>query len=229
MSFAVITACPYSATKYTQVLMGKIGLKLGHEKMLENGTVSWQHCHLTQADLIEQGCPDDMVLLHQVRHPLMAISALSAIHAGYSHPRDKVQIWKKFAAQSRHMAIPWGADIKRFGVLGAMNLWYWWNKVGSEKADWTYAVEMLPQQWQWFLCKIGHEPVDMPKVRKTTNRKKTRNILSWNDLHEFDAELTGKLLELAESFGYEQMPTHYLDDEFYNFPEHFGLRVEAKP
>ncbi len=223
MSFVVITACPYSATKYTVHVLKQIGLDVGHERILENGTVSWQHCHFTKGDLIERGCPENTVLLHQVRHPLMAISALRVIHGGYSHPRDKKSIWGKFTEQTKHMGIPWDIDEVKYGVRGAMHLWYWWNKVGSEKADGTYTVETLPDRWERFLESIGHEYVEMPLVSKATNRKKQRRVLSWNDLYDHDPELTLKILELSESFGYEQVPTPYLDDPFYEFPERFEL------
>jgi len=224
MSFIVITACPYSATKYILHVLRQIGLDVGHERILENGTVSWQHCHLTVSDLIKSGCPENVVLLHQVRHPLMAISGLRVLHGRSKHPRDKKSIWGKFAERTKHMGIPWDIDEVKYGLRGAMNLWYWWNKVGSEKADGTYTVETLPDRWEWFLDMIGHEYVEMPQVRKTTNRKRQREVLSWNTLYDWDPELTEKILKLAESFGYEQIPTHYLDDPFYQFPETLRLR-----
>lgn len=225
MSFVVVTACPYSGTKYTVHVLRKIGLDVGHEKMLENGTVSWQHCHLTVGDLIMAGCPESVTLLHQVRHPLMAISALQAIHGGYRHPRTRENIWVKFTEQTKHMGIPWNIDEVKYGVRGAMHIWYWWNKVGSEKADGTYTVETLPDRWEWFLESIGHDFVEMPRVSKTTNRKGKRGkgVLSWDDLYDYDPDLTPKILKLAESFGYTQTPFRYLDDPFYQFPD----RMEA--
>ena len=109
------------------------------------------------------------------------------------------------------------------GLLVWMNLWYWWNKKGFIKADAVYRVEEIPERWCWFRHILGVGGYPYPEISRTINRKKTRRVLSWNELYEADADLTIRILELAQYFGYEQIPVDYLDDQFYTFPEHIEL------
>ena len=86
MKRIAITSCPYSATKHTALLLRKFDLKIGHELYGEDGVVSWQHIAMSKADFIADGFSGDMVLLHQIAHPLMVISRLRQITTGYRHP-----------------------------------------------------------------------------------------------------------------------------------------------
>lgn len=214
----IIKACPYSGAKHTVKLLNGIGLEVGHEIMRKDGTVSWRHTHLRKEDF-----DTDVVMLQQVRHPLMTISQLKSITSGYKHPRTMENIWKMFTDRTKKMDVPWDIDKVRCGLIGAMNLWYWWNKFGALTADGMYTIESLPDRWEWFLGMIGHEFVPMPAVSKIINRHTTPKILSWDDLYETDPELTARILELATHFGYEQTPYQYLDDPYYQFPEKIEL------
>ncbi len=232
MKRIAITACPYSATRYTSLLLGKLGLDVGHEQYGADGIVSWQHIHMSKADFITEGFDSGMVLAHQVRHPLMVISTLRQIHIGYKHPDTKRNLWAFIKEITEAMRTEWNiADEtapqdKVNDPLIWMRLWYWWNKVGIEKADWFYRIEDLPSKWPRFLDKLDVERVDMPEIGKTINRKKTRKILSWDDLYAVHPGLTLDILDLASKFGYNQEPTEYLADEFYEFPEQIELSQE---
>lgn len=234
MKRIAITACPYSGTFHTVTLLRDIGLQIGHEQYGLDGIVSWQHIHMSKADFVANGFSRDMALLHQVRHPLMVISTLRQIHVGYKHPITKRNIWAFVKELTESMGIDWNiADEtppqdKVKDPLIWMRLWFWWNKHGTEKADAVYRIEELPDRWGWFLDELGLDSVVMPVADRTINRKgiprlKTRKILSWNDLYEIDPDLTLDILDLAAEFGYNQEPTEYLDDEFYEFPEQIEL------
>jgi hypothetical protein len=213
----IITACPYSATKYTAELLNSIGLEVGHEVIKKDGTVSWGHIHLRREDF-----GPEVVMLHQVRHPLMVITQLRSLRGASKYHRGPF-LWEMFMARTNAMDVPWKLPVlhegENYGLKDYMSLWYWWNKFGTLTADGTYTIESLPDRWEWFLGMIGHEYVDMPVESKTTNRHSTPKILSWDDLHEADPELTSRILELATHFGYDQIPYQYLDDPYYQFPE----------
>lgn len=229
MKRIAITSCPYSATKYTARLLQKLGLDIGHERYEADGIVSWQHIHMSKADFVADGFSSDMSLLHQVRHPLMVISSLRQIHVGYSHPATKQNIWAVIKEATESMNTGW--DIanetaprdKVKNPLPWMRLWYWWNKVGAEKADAVYGVEYLPNKWGCFLDTLGLDSVVMPTIGKTINRKKTCKILSWDELYDTDPDMTLAILDLAAQFGYNEMPEDYLGDDFYQFPEQIEL------
>lgn len=229
MKHIAITACPYSATKFTKILLCKYGLDIGHEAYGKDGIVSWGHAHLTKRDFIADGFSGDMVLLHQVRHPIMVISALRVLHRGSKHPPSKQLIWDRIKERTEYMDIPWDIsaetppDDKDKSLLLWMKLWYWWNKACSEKADLTYRVEAIESEWRSFRWACGLGNVEYMETKKTINRKKTSLIKSWNDLYDEDAELTGEILGLAGKFGYEQIPICYLGDPFYEFPDVINL------
>lgn len=91
------------------------------------------------------------------------------------------------------------------------------------KADASYRVEEIPDRWTWFMNALRIPYYPYPTISKTINRKKTRRIMSWDDLYEQDAELTLKIIDLAKCFGYTQIPVDYIDDQFYEFPERIEL------
>lgn len=229
MKRIAITACPYSGTKFTKTLLCQYGLDIGHEVYGADGIVSWSHAHMTKRDFIADGFSDDMTLLHQVRHPLMVISSLRALHNGSTHPDCHQSIWEMIIERTEYMKLPW--DItgeappspKDEALLPWMKLWYWWNKHCSEKADLWYRVEEIESSWSWLRWEIGVGDVEYRETRKDINRKKTSIIKSWNDLYDEDAELTGEILRLAGKFGYEQIPTGYIGDPFYVFPDVVSL------
>lgn len=229
MKRIAITACPYSGTKFTKTLLCKYGLDIGHEIYGADGIVSWTHAHLSKRDFIADGFYENMKLLHQVAHPLMVISRLRALHNGSTHPDCHQSIWEMIIERTEYMGLPWdiAADVqpspKDEALLPWMKLWYWWNKHCSEKADHTYRVEGIKHHWRSFRWACGLGDVEYIETKKTVNRKKTSVIKSWNDLYDEDAELTMAILELAGKFGYEQIPTGYIGDPFYVFPDVVSL------
>lgn len=212
----VITACPYSGTKYTATLLNEIGLDVGHEKMSIDGIVSWQHTHFTADDFDPKS-----ILLHQVRHPLMVISQMSVIDRSNKHPNGYFHLRDQMNKQTFRMGMELSlAD----GLVWAMNIWYTWIRYAIAHSKAWYKIETLERQWQSFLGTIGMDHVDMPAIKKTTNRHGNQNIRSWDDLYRVDKELTLKIMGLATALGYSDLPKDYLDDNFYNFPESFCIK-----
>ncbi len=236
MKRIVITACPYSGTMHTALTLRALGLDIGHEEYRADGIVSWAHTHMSKADFIADGFSEDVVLLRQVAHPLMVISRLRQITSGYKHPETGKHVWETIKDMTIAMGSDWRIENEQTpidkckGLLVWMRLWYYWNKIGIEKADAVFRIEELPTIWEWFLDRYGIPYAPQPKEygkfqlhERTTNRKKTRAIMSWDTLYGEDRDLTLAIIDLAEALGYEQSPVDYLDDPFYEFPERIKL------
>lgn len=220
MSRIAVTACPFSGTLYTAKLFRAIGLDIGHEVLWTDGLVSWPHAHNTKEDFIRDGFAKDMTLLHQARHPLMVISQLRDLGKSHTYSRTNENTWDMVARRSSYMLAPWQSESL---IERSMMWWYWWNKVGIEKADFAYAIEDIDRNWKAMLDMIGVDPVGLPAISKTTHRKQRKNILSWDDVYAENADLTLKILDLMARFGYEQIPAYYMSDAHYNFPEAITL------
>lgn len=235
-----ITACPYSGTMHAALTLCALGLDVGHEVYGADGIVSWRHTHKHKTDFAADGFPEDMLLLHQVAHPLMVISRLRQITTGYKHPGTGKHIWETIKDMTKAMDADWRIENelppldKRKGLLTWMRLWYHWNKIGIEKADAVFRIEELPVVWGWLLERCGIPYAPQPQeygkhqlYERTTNRKRTRNIMSWDTLYDQDPDLTLNIIDLAEALGYKQSPVDYLHDEFYNFPVDLRLTLET--
>lgn len=221
----IITACPYSGTKYTVKILRNLGLDVGHETLEKDGAVSWRHIAMTDDD--QQLAALDgrgIIRLHQVRHPLITIASLQKLNG---------KIWYEVAKCAERMHLPWnpteGTFDARDHTLRTMRLWYYWNKNGMEAADEVYCIEDLPFKWGWFLKTVSLPASVLPGTSTTTNRhrgpsQKTR-VPSWNELYEIDGDLTLSMLRMAHLLGYTQVPVHYIRDPFYNFPDHIRLTL----
>lgn len=239
MKRIAITACPYSATMHTALMLRALGLDIGHEQYGDDGIVSWQHIRMSKPGFIADGFSEDMVLFHQVAHPLMVISRLRQITTGYSHPGTGRSIWETIKDMTKAMGADWDIEDeqqpidKRKGLLVWMRLWYYWTQFGGKQADFVYRIEELPDIWEWFLeqCGITYAPQPQEYEKhqlseRITNRKKTREVMSWDTLYDEDPDLTLNIIDVAQALGYEQEPTDYIHDEFYNFPVALRLTLE---
>ncbi len=129
--------------------------------------------------------------LHQVRHPL-----------------------KQIASMLTHQA--WGfmnhiIDVYDYNLRGCMQYWLLWNELIEEFAVWRYRIEDLPDVWEEFLEKIGHEYEPIPDVSITTNSSRERGIiekrnykeLEWNDLFDCNEKLAQQVYDKSTEYGYK--------------------------
>jgi hypothetical protein len=125
---------------------------------------------------------------HQVRHPLKQISSMLA-HQSWGFMLDVV-------------------DLPNKHLLGCMEYWLKWNKLCEEFCVWRYRIEQLPDIWDEFCDRIGHERCDIPDVPTNTNTRKRymeRNNyteLTWDDLFKEDRQLAQDIFDKAEKYGY---------------------------
>lgn len=113
-----VIGCGRSGTKFISER-----LNLGHERYNENGIADWS---LTTDGYFSKP-EDDLIYLHQVRHPLKTISSCQTI--------DDERVWAFIAKY---------IDLKNDElVLRCMKYWYYWNLLAEAKAVYTYRVEQL--------------------------------------------------------------------------------------
>ena len=85
-----------------------------------------------------------------------------------------------------------------------MTYWYEWNKLCEEFCVWRYQIEQLPDVWNEFLTRIGHNKCDIPNVPTNSNSYSTdKKEVTWDDLFCKDRQLTQDIIEMANRYGYD--------------------------
>ena len=193
VSKIMIIGCGRSGTTYTSKLFNSLGYKVGHERLERNGISSWLLVSNQQKVFIGPSFEElkslNLPVVHQVRHPLKAISSFQA--TGH-------QSWQFLAYE---IPINYEEDSK---VLKGMKYWYYWNLMAEEKSSFTYQVENLDDVFPELL-KAGQFTAVVDKrneVAKTTNTR-SHIGLSWRDLRREDPVLTDKIIVLAKKYGYQ--------------------------
>ncbi len=128
---------------------------------------------------------------HQVRHPLKQIASMMA-HKSWGFMEDVI-------------------DVPGRGLFGCMTYWLEWNKLCEEFCVWRFQIEQLPDIWDEFLEKIGHDKCDIPDVATDENSSKKSHYyekfryetLTWDDLFECNRDLAQKISEKGQEYGYE--------------------------
>ena len=175
----IITGCPRSATKYTVMVLRKLGYDVGHEEWGMDGMVNWRF----------DACRDPFhgVLLHQVREPLATIGSLATI-------RD--HSWRYICEQTP-VKMDW--DIAR----RCAETWLYWNQMAEAKASWTYRIEDLPKVWPEWCERLGIEGEyeQVAGIPKHTHHRKHKCV-TWAWLEEA-TPLAGEIREMARRYGYD--------------------------
>jgi hypothetical protein len=117
----IVIGCPRSGTTFMKRLLSDLGMSVGHGSFYPDGTVDWEIVHVFPAmDL------SGFEVLHQVRHPLKAISSI------HTH-REECR--KRFR---RYIDVE-GA--KPCSLEEDMVFWVKWNELCEKYANWRYRVE----------------------------------------------------------------------------------------
>jgi len=178
--YMVITGCARSGTQYIAKALDAIGFKIGHWNVLGEQAIS--------SDLLAPWkCIDDCLVLHQVRDPLKQIGSMQTAH---NYTWDYISQVIKFEPD----------DLL---LVKCMKYWYRWNKIAEKRAEFTYQVENLP--WAKILTTVGagYPGCPEPTVSKKSNsRAGMYEPVTWEILEAVDAELCGKIKELAEHYAY---------------------------
>lgn len=201
----LVTGCCRSGTKYTNRVLNRAGVKVKHENMGKDGTVScffFLDCESYPYDpRTERGHLGDRlgnytfdVTLHQVRNPLKAIPAQAAIYS-----REHLD-W----VDSNNLVPSFMSP----RILHAAHLWLATNEIVSTMADYTYRVENMEEEWPIIanLLNINPVKVPFPQEVKPHHRKRMKPTyykpLTWQDLFDQDAFVAESVRMMADTYGY---------------------------
>jgi len=193
-----VTGCGSSGTAYISAVLRTCGLDVPHEKMGADGIASW---------LLAPGTPDTLpgfddfparpIVLHQVRHPLRAVSTFQ---------RTDGKHWDYIY---RHMPTitPDMPLIER-----CMRYWVEWNDMAAGLAEWTYRVETVCEwaNWKRFCLTLQrhglvdkrHLALGVPVNVNSKPKPGWYRELSWADLVAADGALARVIMGMGRKYGY---------------------------
>jgi len=225
-----VSACPYSGTHYIHQVFTQIGLRVGHEREFGvDGIIGWRHALWRRKDFyrlkevipydkqvqkelfatIGKGFARNLRILHQVRHPLMVISALRKMPA---------IDWKRTASYIDAAQLQWDPLSEENPLRRACKFWLIWNTCAERTADLTYRVENIKVCWPYILRLFRLPFVKLPDISKTTGRHRwTQRICSWYHISENAPDIVDDILTMTERYGYTKEPVNYLTDDRYQF------------
>ena len=170
-----------------------MGYDISHERLRKDGISSWylvsDQKEVPLGPTYKQIKKLNLILVHQIRHPLMAISSMQAM----GKPS-----WKFL---SNEIPINIGKDSK---ILMAMKYWYYWNLKAEKKANISYSVENIDSVLPELLSNANFSSSIKNEIvtnRKTNTRKHSN--LNWSDLEREDYELTQKIKKMGIKYGYK--------------------------
>jgi hypothetical protein len=190
----LIIGCGRSGTRYVSKVLGRCGLKMGHERPGENGMASW--VSLCRPGEIEEY---DFVF-HQVREPLGVISSFQTVMN---------RSWRKiYDAEPR-------IDREEPKLLRCMKYWLYWNQLCEEKARKTYRVENIRKALPEMLELMGVPPTEdvLNEAKQVPTNDHTRvkghkvsdtyKAVTWDDLECEDIIICTQIRDQAIRYGYD--------------------------
>jgi hypothetical protein len=191
----LVAGCPRSGTHYTAALLQHLGLRVAHEAVREDGTVSWVHITSGTYVVPERNRSKEVSnegfdrILHQVRHPLKVISSMQTL---------RKCSWDYMA---RHISLDTRAPVP----VRAMKAWVEWNKLIEKKASWRFQIERIKDVFPEFLNQAGIQPVAYPVLPHEARESRTHryNPLDWGHLIYSEPSLAREVAAMASRYGYE--------------------------
>lgn len=186
-----VIACPRSGTGYASQIFQAACFDVGHERMGRFGTSDFRQ--------ITHAIPDQIAVLHQVRHPLHCMTSLQTI-------MDSSFQW--LVRRIAFAGIEFDATCRLETVA---RIWLHYNAQCESIADVTYRVE-CESDWLRACRLVGLPPIDRCKTPTTYNsrRGESRHRHHYKDpvtWHKLDAEvgrhLCAAIQRMARRYGYE--------------------------
>lgn len=187
-----VIGCARSGTTYTSVLLNKLGLVVGNEKMLRDGVVSWEWAakdfNRIRTEPGQWLTEDDFTILHQIRNPLDNIS--SAMTLSSSSQAIIVEHCKARSEMSK--------------LCKMMAFWVSWNQMCERRAAMTYRIEDLEygtETYRRFCSAVGVEPREVKLSKRINSRH--HEALTWDDLYDESPRWAAEVYAAAGLYGYE--------------------------
>jgi hypothetical protein len=182
--WVIVTACTRGATSYICYILRGASIAVGHDRYNREGIVSGAATpaiHLPGT-----------ILIHQVRDPIKTIRSLICSE-------------KRLKKLCSYVELLFGWQWEDNPLFFAMRYWYEWNKLGEERAMYTYRIEALEDNWAK-IKELTGIPADREIGQIAKNSNTYKNViypdLSWDDLYTEDSEMAQKVADLAVHFGY---------------------------
>jgi hypothetical protein len=98
-------------------------------------------------------------------------------------------------------------DLPNKKLLGCMQYWLIWNQMCEDFCVWRYQIEQLPEVWDEFCERIGHEKCELPDIPTNINSAHRNHgdfyQYTWDDLFNEDKDLAQEIVEMAKRYGYD--------------------------
>jgi len=227
----LITGAPRAATLSTATFLQELGISIGHEKDMDNGTVSSLHTHLNK---------NYDTVLHQIRDPLKSIKSLHKLKwisfDSFSEIPDDVynsdkllmnyltlseinNINSKDSDSIVHIR-RWKEMVPKIKdrnlTRQCMKAWLQFNIEAETSSSWSYRIEDLSRNdiFKKWIEELGVEYKE-EYFEKYNNSDSSKEIihsqlgystqnppLTWEILKELDLELTNRIITYAKHKGY---------------------------
>lgn len=214
----LITGCGRSGSKYIAACLRKAKVRVRHEQMGDDGTVSCPF--VTYRSSVEtvrfndfqqfghkgRERPSEFELVwHQTRHPLKVIGSLRDVML------MPVKEWSKVVFNQ-----PIGLG-KRYDLRWAMEHYVNACTMADTICKFRYKIEDISTVWPDLLKRLNCPEVPLPDVSTTMNRsqrtikvfkpvKELYNSIRYptiEDLYKMDKSLTKSVLKLSKKYGYQ--------------------------
>src|SRR5579872_3545966 len=173
----LVTGCAHSGTTYTSRLLKVAGLAIEHERIGDDGMVSWMfNVDIDKGFLCNYSDNEGITFnhtFHMVRHPLSVISSW------YTRYNETSTLWPYLR---KYIFIP--EEATRLALCA--HYYLGWNLLIESMSEYTFQVETIDKAFPEISNRIGI-PLD-PKAlvimppKMSENAKKRSRKITWNDL-----------------------------------------------
>lgn len=191
----LVTGCGRSGTNYMAEYLEKSGYKIFHERLGDDGVVSWP---MAVNSLSPWGpLTEDSFnhVFHQVKHPLPVLT--SWIVNIYDLNRDEWMFIRKHIPE---------INLDDTLIVQCAKYWYYWNLLVEKQAEWRYRIEDLEKILPEFIDRSGLV-LDSELIHEIPSNfntwKDTTNKITWADLKlELPYDLYQNIQAMALRYGY---------------------------
>lgn len=198
-----VAAMVHGASMYAAKVFQAIGMDVKHEAVGEDGGAGYGFC-LLRKGLYPEGLSEDAMIVQQTRHPVSVVNSLRHYAPAY---------WEAFHKYNIDNGLDW-RPMEEPLTKRSMKLWIWLNELAEGIAEFTYRVEDMERALPVILDMLGLPNAAFPDISRKTNthRKSSDSSLSepppltWDDLYVADSELFEKISQMANRYGYTDVP-----------------------